>query len=387
MLGILMSQNRELNLDAEFSEVGNFDAGTVNNLFQQAARVNLDVLIIDLDCAPVSSILDGLHYFRIHRPNTRIIVLAVGRKLGDILLASIVAKGVYDILIPDVDDDIQLIINKVLASPPSTYAHAARFIQDLEQQQQKQQDVILQQRPLGLTVIAVAGAGSGAGATHISLAIAGHIGKAGNKVLIAEYPTAKERQGKEENRQGKKSQYYFYAQLKDGVIRDGVMHTKFFDILTASRERNVKGVRYIFEAATMGKYDYLVFDLGNLSAENIEEMDRASVGILVASAAPYRYEYMLPVLAEDDITFMAHNIKNWKLVLNLASDSYTKWFKNAFGKYLGDIYPLPYFTDPLLDAPTDLVQEIVNSVMPVIKVEEKKSFINKLFNRDIKNFL
>lgn len=369
MLGLILSQNLELELEAEFLEQGIFDSAGIQNTLQQASRVNLRTLILDVDVAPADAILEGIHYFRVQRPETRIIVLAIGRESGDTTLAGIVSKGVYDILTPTEDMDVQEVIEKKLFSPPATYAQAARFVQDLEfEQNQRQKEIIYQSRPLGLTTIAVAGAGSGAGTSHIALAIASHIGKNGNKVLLAEYPTASEPPNPQ---QGKPSQYFF---LKNE------MKPKHFDILTTARSRNIAGIRHIFENAA--GYDYMVLDLGELTPQKIDEMDRAALAVLVTSAAPTRFEYMIPILKEDDITFWVPNLKNWRIVVNLANSEYMRWFINAFGKYIHKIYAVGYFPDPIKDIPSEIIQEIVDPIMPIVaESPKKKNIFQKLLSK------
>ncbi len=334
-------------------------------------------LVIDIDCGPDSAILEGLHYFRIQRPDARIIILAADREPGDVTLAKVTAKGIYDIVTPGKNEEIKEVIKKAISSKPATYTQAARFMQELEaKRQQAQQEIIIQQKPLGLTVIAVAGAGSGAGVSHISLAIASHIGKAGNRVMLAEYPTAK----KPPNfKPGLPGQYQSYGRLVRAVTENEIIKTKYFDILANARPRYSS--RYIWGKVSRHQYDYLVFDLGELTPEKIPEMDRAALPVLVTSAAPYRYEHLIPILDPKDFKFYTPNLRNWIIILNLNNENFEKWFKSTFSKFIpGPVFSLGYFADPVADVP-EIIQEIINPVMPVQYTKPKKSLLERILRK------
>lgn len=339
--------------------------GDLHQAFLQVMRVQLDLLIIDLDMP--GQMEEELHQYRVQRSSTRIILLAPGREPGDPSVARLVALGVYDI-VSESDGLITELMN--LIRTPAGYAQAARWSQigqsyqkfTKKQQQQQvstQKEVLVQRRPLGLTTIAVAGAGSGAGTSHICLAIAAHLARYNQKVILAEWPSSVQT-----------SQYYpylAYVGAKDEIrfiqgIDIHVAHIHGFTVFCDARL--FRGIEYIFPFVAQGRYEYVILDLGDLSTEKLTEMDRAGLSILVVDGAPYRLEHFKPIADKDDFTIFSPNLPNWRIALNLANDSQMEWFTKNFGKGLGEIVQVPYFSDPTSDECGETIQRLIDPVMP-----------------------
>lgn len=110
MYGLIVS--REHSKDAHdaikggeiwFEKVGSFSAEIFLQHCQAAAAVNLSILIVDLDTTDPASFIRGIRIFRQSRRDTRIILLAPGRKPGDPTITSLLPLQIYDIVAPEGD--------------------------------------------------------------------------------------------------------------------------------------------------------------------------------------------------------------------------------------------------------------------------------------------
>lgn len=379
MKGCIVRKNHEFYGSFQFQEYGEVD---IRNTLISASRINLNTLIIDLDTAPATAILQALHTYRVQRPNTRIIILAQGRQPGDTEVAGVIALGIYDIVAPEDDETIPE-LERAISNPPATYSQAARWLR-LEQSDKDDSaksagkpelktEILIQQRPLGLTTIAVAGAGSGAGASHLCLTISSYLASNNSRVVLAEWPIGEKNVGVE-------SQYSFLSPLGAKYERKKTHGAHGVDIKMAYLNgfdvfldaRSFRSIEYVFPVITQNSYDYLVLDLGELgpdSPEKVAEMDRAALAILTVNAAPYRIERFLPFVDEH---IFAPNLSRWKIALNLATDKDIKWFLDTFSKYVGKVYPIPYMAS-IFEQP-DSIKDILQPVLPTNVVARKKPF-------------
>ena len=105
------------------------DARETREAINSLAAINNEALFIDLDAVDDAALIDALHTYRVQRPETRIIVYAPGRCPGDLVLAQLVALGIYDLVTPDEApaEDLGGIIVQALDAPAGTYASASRF--------------------------------------------------------------------------------------------------------------------------------------------------------------------------------------------------------------------------------------------------------------------
>lgn len=381
MNGCIVHKKHEFYDSFQFQEYGEVD---VRNAIISASRINLDILVIDLDTAPVTAMLSALHTYRVQRPNTRIIILAPGRQPGDTEVAGIIALGIYDIVAPEDDEGVIPELTQVINNQPATYTQAARWLQ-LERsdkdysnkgaggQPKSRTEILVQQRPLGLTTIAVAGAGPGVGVSHLCLSVAYHLAKNNNRVVLAEWPIGEKKAGVE-------SQYGCLSPLgakhelqKAHGINIKMAHLNGFDIFLDAR--SFRSIEYVFPVIAQNSYDYLVLDLGELgpeSPEKIAEMDRAALAVFAVNAAPYRIERFLPFIDEQDLSVYVPNLTRRKIALNLANDKEIKWFLDTFSKYVGKVYPIPYMAN-IIEQP-DSIKDILQPVLPTNVVASKKPF-------------
>jgi hypothetical protein len=105
------------------------DAQETREVINSLTAINNEALVIDLDTVDDAALIDTLHAYRVQRPETRIIIYAQGRCPGDLVLAQIVALGIYDLVTPDETstEDIGGTIVRALDAPAGTYASASRF--------------------------------------------------------------------------------------------------------------------------------------------------------------------------------------------------------------------------------------------------------------------
>ena len=351
----------------------------------QATRIQLEFIIIDIDMPGQWE--EEIHQYRVQRPDTRLILLAPGRVPGDPSVAKLVALGIYDIA-SDPDGFISELIELIEKPSPSGYAQAARWVivgqplsapphtphrkshQD-SNQSSPERPILIQQRPLGLITIAIAGAGPGAGTSHVSLAVCSYLAR-NNRVLLAEWPLGLAGGAK-------CSQYFPYAAYvgakEDIRIIQGInMHfarVHGFDIF--SDARSLKGIDYIFPFAVQGRYEYLVLDLGELLPDKLSEMERAALAVLVVNAAPYRLERFTPIADTDCSTYFTPNLSSWRIALNLADISEQKWFIKCFNG-LGAIVPIPYISDPASIQYEEVIQQLVQPVVPTTAVAVRDKY-------------
>lgn len=133
MNGCIVLNQHEFFKDYQFQEYGEVD---IRNTLIAASRVNLDTLVIDINVASATTILQALHTYRVQRPDTRTIVLAPNRQPGDMTVAGIIALGIYDIVATEATENEKAIqeLRGFLDSPPATYAQAARWAVQIKEE-------------------------------------------------------------------------------------------------------------------------------------------------------------------------------------------------------------------------------------------------------------
>lgn len=345
--------------------------GELRQVLLEAARVQLDFLIVDVNFSHY--IEEELHQYRVQRPFTRIILIASGREPGDPLIAKLVNMGIYDIVNEEGENIKTELLNRIKS--PATYTQGARWIQigHLSSSQSKKSsseaisETVIQQRPLGLTTIAIAGAGSGTGVSHLSLAIATHLARYNNRVVLAEWSVS--------NKREVCSQYKYLASLgasteKKKINGVKIELAKFNNIDIFLDARSYRSIDYVFPF--IKEYNYLVLDLGEITPEKITEMDRAALSILVVSGSPYRIEKFLPLIDDNEIGIYTSNLARWKIAVNLTKEKEMKWFVNTFKKALGEIYYIPYFSS--FKEETEVIKNILEPFLPLSSPRKKEPF-------------
>lgn len=152
---------------------------------QDIARVPADLIVLDISTSP--GLGNATLRYRLTRPQTRLILLALGKVPGDSEVAAIVQAGVYDV-ITDLGE-----LENVISQSPADIASAAIWLdpsintvssinyQTVERIVERR--VAVSQRPV---LIAVTGTASGAGTTMTACALAGYLAGKGLKTVLAE---------------------------------------------------------------------------------------------------------------------------------------------------------------------------------------------------------
>lgn len=216
---------------------------------EEAARVPTDILILDLEAGP--GLGPAVLRYRLKRPDTRIILVAAGKKPGDSDVAAVVQAGVYDIV-----TDIAT-LDAVLEQTPANLSAAAKWLDpafSLEQGEGVSKTIIkekiiekkvaMSQRPV---LIAVAGTAPGVGTTSVSLSLATFLAGQKYKTVYIEAgePSIEMISGMEAGPEPKA----FRSHL---------------DVC-----RNVDYMNVI----RMRKHEYIVLDLGAVEPEKLTETD------------------------------------------------------------------------------------------------------------------
>ena len=102
----------------------------INQALVEVSRLSINTLILHRDVATDMNICEALKTLKVLRPYLRVIFISPNSKPGDSLLASLIAKGVYDIFCPKSQCNIQQItydLQKLIYGNKATYADAARW--------------------------------------------------------------------------------------------------------------------------------------------------------------------------------------------------------------------------------------------------------------------
>jgi len=149
---------------------------------EEAARVPADVLILDIATGP--GLGKAVIRYRLARPDTRVILLALARQPGDPEVAQVVQAGIYDI-VTSLED-----LAAALDGPATDFARAALWLDPTlapeAQAQAREREVIVQKVPISTrpVLLAVLAAAPGAGATTVAAAVAGFLARQGYRTCL-----------------------------------------------------------------------------------------------------------------------------------------------------------------------------------------------------------
>jgi len=159
-------------------------AGEGPSALADAQRVPAEVLVADVDTGP--GLGQALLRYRLARQETRVVLLAVGRKPGDADVAAAVQAGVYDV-VTDVTD-----LPSAVTGAPAGIAAAARWLDPTLAPGATAEPAVRVETHFAPSTshpvfVAVQGICGGAGATTVAASLAGFLGHLrGHRVLYAE---------------------------------------------------------------------------------------------------------------------------------------------------------------------------------------------------------
>jgi DNA-binding NarL/FixJ family response regulator len=335
------------------------DSDGTKKVFQSAARVSADVLILDLDAAPGSDLVAAARHYRIARPDTRVILLAVGREPGDPTVAQLVALGIYDIVAGGAEENLAPLVREVIQKPPASFAQAARWYVQPEEKnvEQKQKErLVIERRPLGMVTVAVASAASGIGATHTALMIASFLAQRKNTVALLEActrPRLLVACGILEATEGKLEKSWRFGNLDIfPLTTDPDVVPDVLEVQKTYEER-LQQIR--------NRYEYVVIDIGEPAFSGAwTELSRASLAVLVASAAPWRWTDLRPFIQK---------FSDFELVLAAPSEGMLKMFRRDTGL---EALSIPYSPDPF-NLPKEAEEVMEKLLTPLLPERKPKS--------------
>lgn len=323
---------------------------------EKAARVSSTVLILDVDTGSAAEIITGIKKYRVARPETRIILLAQGREPGDQLIASLVGKGVYDIIAPPLPEpdedkgfDLTEEIKRLLEGQPATYADAVRW-DTVGDEDDHKREIIYRERLIGTGYIVVTGAGRAAGSTTMAIAMAEYLARRGYKVALVEM-----------------NRYPVFWRVKDMFHKniELFIQAKDFCVYLDKLDNLIHQIE--------GLYNYVVVDLGSSYEPNtanhgvneptysavkwhdyLHEMSRAALPVLVLGPALWQWANFLPLYVNNKID------KHLKIV---ASNKVA--FKGL--KEYGKIHYCPTILDPFNQEKGEItvfLEKMLTSIMP-----------------------
>ncbi len=146
-----------------------------------AARIPADPLILDVATGP--GLGPAVLRYRLARPQTRVVLLALGRSPGDAEVAGVVQAGVYDVLTDAAD------LAAVLAGPPGDLAAGARWLDpDLTPggaaRAPARERVVERRVAVGTHAVTILVAGLGGGVGTTTLAFADHTARLGHETAL-----------------------------------------------------------------------------------------------------------------------------------------------------------------------------------------------------------
>ncbi|MCR8987665.1 hypothetical protein NW801_21995 [Brevibacillus laterosporus] len=372
-----------------FEKINEFDSDEIINELNAAGRIALTTLIIDLDCGPEGAIIKGLRSFVIQRPKTRIIVIAPGRTPGDVTISNLVKFGIYDIVAPikpeDDEEEFLLIpyLVEQIRKESAVYSDAVRWdiVADYEPQGDKaktrvkvttneksiiEEKIIYRERLVGTTVIAIASSTPGSGSTTAAIQLGVFLSNYSERVAVVELL---------DERDYKPSTF---AQLTD-----------FKEDELLPLEGN-KGVDFAYTKSAFNvlkhkKYDWIVFDVGRLILrdeagqlvinKHIDEITRATVGIVTGTASPWGYKFLLDFLDE-----FGEYRPEWKVLINHHAPDQMRDILHDLNEseHTLSVYGSPQITEPFKveEQSYQIWKKVLNDELPTEK--QKKTMLSSL---------
>ena len=287
------------------------DGEDILKAFDEAGRVNSSVLILDIDAGVGNDLVRGVKKYKVARPYTRIILLAPGRKPGDQVVSQLLAKGVYDIVAPDISEAEELpivpILSEVLDNEAATYGNAVRWdVEARTEERDVQKQKVFMEKFIGTGFICVVGSRRGVGCTTMAVAIANYLAAKGKMrvalVELSRYPVLQ-----------------WVGRLNKNV-----------DLFTQSEEEYFQlyreDVKNILEDISCQEYDFVVIDMGvvfepETGMEKRKDMQllrvhecrgeilRADLTVMVTGSGSWDYLYLEPYLRN-----MEKALASWTVV-------------------------------------------------------------------------
>ncbi len=300
MIAAILTRSAAQQVTAMLRERGEVDAsvrtvepGAGPAVLAEAVRAPTDVLILDIGAGP--GLGPAVLRYRVSRPDTRVILLAVGAQPGNPEVAAVVHAGIYDLVTDPAD------LAAALASAPAGIEAAARWIDpslapEARQGQRVVERVVerrvaVSQRPV---VIAVAGIAQGVGTTTLAAAVAGFLARSGHGAAFIEANPA--------------PSLAILSQTKIGE--------QWLPNLTVFPNVNLQAAREIEQRR---QYPYLVVDLGAPPRSVLSQVD-ADLCLMVLPAEAHRWPRIAAWLHQQADTARAAGADDHALTESIHAD-------------------------------------------------------------------
>lgn len=341
-----------------YENVGRYKEDDAKKVFQAAARLPGDTLVLDVDISSGGGLIRAVHAFRISRPEARVILLVEGRQPGDETISAMVSLGVYNICETDNEDVFAKNFEACLRGEGGTYALAARWHRGFrEDSSQKQREtVVIERRPVGRVTVAVAGLATGTGCTHTALMLAAFLAKSGHAVALVE-----------------DSQRPVFSSIT-GLATGKCKSERGFrlygaDIFPLPVRCDKEGYLYDQMLSMLAEYEYVVRDVGVLDADRLRELYRAECGVAVTSASSWR---VMDVVRQHNA--LNEDFDKIAVVSAFGTDKDRKLFKEVTG-----IAPLPLAWCPDPASLPEGGEATMKSILGPLLPERKKQRAFKMF--------
>lgn len=392
-----------IRIEPIFFQEGEFEEDVFVQHCKAAGRVQITTLIIDIDsCLNESSIIKGVRAFKIARPQTRVLVVAVDRIAGNPTISDLVGLGVYDIVAPPVpksedEEDVTIEFDltpyvKEQLQLNSTYADVARWhfvgldvpVQPQTKnskekkviQTQIEERIVIREKIVGTIIIAVAGVGRRTGTTHTAIQIANFLNYEGHQTACIELVDPEENPPTfnifKNNQQSRLHPDGFTINNIDFFAIEHVNNNNIIDILKAG-------------------YKYVVLDLGNLikadqtPAMHHQEFLRADMQIISSCSGLWDFHSLIQNI--DTLTKWKWN-KKWNVALHFADNELFQEIQAAITTKESEQISLNYFKTPYQPDPFKITEEraeglyaMLEDVLPARQEPVKKGFNLKFWRK------
>lgn len=283
--------------------------------------------------------------------NVRIIILALGYKEGNSLLAKLFNEGIYN-FVNGIDYEAQIQQFRLCFSKEGNhYKDAVRFRGEIANL--GKDSVVIKREYKTLK-------------QYVSIGIAGtekHIGVTTQCLLIAQFF----------NSLGMRACYICGRDEIENLEVDKDRVVKKSDNLLVYRGIDLYSKNSSIEAMNYG-YDFYIYDLGTLSEQNVDNFTSKDVKILVGGLKYWEMPKTIPLLSKFE------NSSEINYIFNFCSEEIKKEWKEYYANtYFSEYTPDPFVTDVNKEAYHQIFKDyIAEKSSKLVIVEKKKGIFSKL---------
>ena len=284
----------------------------------------------------------------------KIIILALGYKEGNSLLAKLFNEGIYNFVNGTDYETQKMQFKQSFNKNGNTYKDSIRFRGDIAK---IGKDTIVIKREYKTLK------------QYVSIGITGtekHIGVTTQCMLIAQFL----------NSLGMKACYICGRDEIDNIEVDRDRVIRKTDNLIIYRGIDLYSKNSSIEAMNYG-YDFYVYDLGVLNEQNIDNFTSKDIKILVGGLKYWEMPRTIPILSRFE------ECEEINYIFNFCSED----IKNEWKDYYKNTFFSEYTPDPFsIDVNNDIYHEIFKDYIAeksnkIVVVEKRKGILNKFFRR------